>query len=90
MGKILGIIDLFVVLIIIAHPVVTSLTLFIASLYLIIKAGFKIAFMHEMISFVDLGIGLYVALMALKFSFSLFTIFSVVFLVYEALVGITE
>ena len=89
MRMILGMIDLFIVLIIIARPVVTPLTVFIAAGYLIIKGGFRIAFMQDMRSFFDLGIGLYLILMALNISFSLFTIVSVVYLVYEALTGIT-
>jgi hypothetical protein len=90
MGKVLGIIDLFVVMIIIARPVVTPLTVFIAAGYLIVKGGIYVGFMQDMAGFFDLGIGAYLVLMALNISFSLFTIFSVVYLVYKALTGITE
>jgi hypothetical protein len=85
--KLLGILDLFIAIMIFAHTNVSKKALLIIGFYLIIK-GLLFGIMEDIASYVDIGVGVYVLLMAAGFSLGIFTVIAGLYLIQKGLLSI--
>lgn len=86
--RIFGILDLLIVFIILASPVITSAVLFVAAAYLLCKGLFFVFLSPNLASFADIGIGVYIVVLGLGLNFGLLTVISVVFLAQKGLLSL--
>lgn len=86
--RMLGILDLFVALMIIAHAHVPVKVIFFCAGYLIVK-GALFVLTEDFASYFDLGVGLYMLLLAFNISFTLLSVLCVLFLVQKGLLSLS-
>ena len=79
MSKIIGLLDLVMVIVILAYSVLPLWITLSAAAYLIIK-GLRFIFVEDFLSYVDFGIGIYLVLLVSGLSVGIITVGSVFFL----------
>lgn len=84
MLKLLGIFDLFIGVVVLFWVLFPTQFLIYIALYLLFK-GFTFAFFGDMLSWLDVVIGLYMILLTFEISFGLVTILSVIYLLQKGL-----
>jgi len=83
-----GIIDLFLVLIILASSVLPKSVVIIAAAYIILKSLFFVL-SDDLASYFDLVIGIYLVFLVLGLSFDVVTFFSAIFLAQKGLLSLS-
>ncbi|MFO7710970.1 MAG: hypothetical protein R6V53_04350 [Candidatus Woesearchaeota archaeon] len=84
MLKLLGIFDLFIGVVVLFWVLFPGQFLMYIAFYLLFK-GFTFAFFGDMLSWLDVVIGLYMILLTFEISFGLVTILSVIYLLQKGL-----
>jgi len=85
--SIFGIIDLFLVLIILASNILPKGVVIIAAAYIILKGIFFVLH-NDTVSYVDIVVGIYLVLLVFGFSLDVVTFMSAVFLAQKGLLSI--
>ncbi len=86
--RLLGVIDLMVALLLLASHILPKDILVVAAIYIILK-GLVFVLAEDIISYVDIAIGLYIFLLMFGFSSNILSLLAALFLIQKGLASIS-